>query len=307
MGARQRVVVDDAVDRLVLVLEPDVVADRAQVVAEVDDARTAGSRRRCAAAATGAAIGAGAGPRSVVMAASVADAAHPGRSLRHRSATIRPMSPPEPVPAMSGARCASPSSARGPSGGRWSSASARAPDASRRRWRALELVGRRRARRRARRATPASRRAPDRRAGAPRRRRDVDVIVELMGGDEPARTLIAAALSMGKPSSPPTSTSSPTTGRSSRRSPADRRRAPLRGGGRRRDPGPRPARRRPRRRTGSARARHRQRHDELHPHGDDRRGGRSTTPTSSPRRRGWATRRPTRRPTSRATTRSTSW
>ena len=37
VGARQRVVVDDAVDRLVLVLEPDVVADRAQVVAEVDD------------------------------------------------------------------------------------------------------------------------------------------------------------------------------------------------------------------------------------------------------------------------------
>ena len=37
--ARQRVVVDDAVDRLVLVLERDVVADRAQVVAEVDDPR----------------------------------------------------------------------------------------------------------------------------------------------------------------------------------------------------------------------------------------------------------------------------
>src|SRR5437870_5023294 len=28
---------------------------------------------------------------------------------------------------------------------------------------------------------------------------DVDVIVELMGGDEPARTLMAAALAMGKP------------------------------------------------------------------------------------------------------------
>src|SRR5262245_63522903 len=28
---------------------------------------------------------------------------------------------------------------------------------------------------------------------------EVDVVVELMGGDEPARTLIAAALSMGKP------------------------------------------------------------------------------------------------------------
>ena len=37
VGARQRVVVDDAVDRLVLVLEHHVVADRAEVVAEVDD------------------------------------------------------------------------------------------------------------------------------------------------------------------------------------------------------------------------------------------------------------------------------
>ena len=37
VGARQGVVVDDAVDRLVLPLQPDVVADRAQVVAEVDD------------------------------------------------------------------------------------------------------------------------------------------------------------------------------------------------------------------------------------------------------------------------------
>ena len=37
VGAGQRVVVDDAVDRLVLVLEAHVVADRAQVVAEVDD------------------------------------------------------------------------------------------------------------------------------------------------------------------------------------------------------------------------------------------------------------------------------
>ena len=36
MGRGQRVVVDDAVDRLVLVLEADVVPDRAQVVAEMD-------------------------------------------------------------------------------------------------------------------------------------------------------------------------------------------------------------------------------------------------------------------------------
>ena len=35
--ARQGVVVDDAVDRLVLALERDVVADRSQIVAEMDD------------------------------------------------------------------------------------------------------------------------------------------------------------------------------------------------------------------------------------------------------------------------------
>ena len=39
VGARQRVVVDDAVDRLVLVLQPHVVADRAELVPEVDHAR----------------------------------------------------------------------------------------------------------------------------------------------------------------------------------------------------------------------------------------------------------------------------
>ena len=39
MGRRQRVVVDDAVDGVVLLLERDVVPDRAEVVAEVGDAR----------------------------------------------------------------------------------------------------------------------------------------------------------------------------------------------------------------------------------------------------------------------------
>ena len=38
VGARQGVVVDDAVDRLVLPLQRDVVADRPEIVAEVDDA-----------------------------------------------------------------------------------------------------------------------------------------------------------------------------------------------------------------------------------------------------------------------------
>ena len=39
VGARQRVVVDDAVDRLVLVLQAHVVADRTELVPEVDHAR----------------------------------------------------------------------------------------------------------------------------------------------------------------------------------------------------------------------------------------------------------------------------
>ena len=42
--ARQGVVVDDAVDRLVLGLQPDVVADGPQVVAEVDDPRRLDAR-----------------------------------------------------------------------------------------------------------------------------------------------------------------------------------------------------------------------------------------------------------------------
>ena len=130
---------------------------------------------------------------------------------------------------------------------------------------------------------------------------DIDVIVELMGGDEPAHTLIAAALSMGKPvvtankhviahHGPELEAIARRTGRG----------APVRGRGRRRDPGPRAARRRPRRRTGSSRVR-----------GivngttnfiltrDDRRGRRrSTTRPRSPRRSGSATPRPTRPATS---------
>ena len=88
-----------------------------------------------------------------------------------------------------------------------------------------------------------------------------------MGGDEPARTLIAAALSMGKRGRHRQQARHrpPRPGARGDR-PADRRGAPLRGRGRRRDPGPRAARRatspanRDRPRSG-----HRQRHDELHP------------------------------------------
>ena len=76
---------------------------------------------------------------------------------------------------------------------------------------------------------------------------DVDVVVELMGGDEPARTLIAAALARRQGrrdrEQARARASRPGARGGSR---ADRRAAPLRGGGRRRDPRPGPARAGPR-------------------------------------------------------------
>ena len=77
---------------------------------------------------------------------------------------------------------------------------------------------------------------------------EIDVIVELMGGDEPAHTLIAAALSMGKRGRHRQQARHrpPRPGARGDR-PADRRRAAVRGRGRRRDPGPRAARDGPRR------------------------------------------------------------
>ena len=95
VGARQGVVVDDAVDRLELGLQRDVVADRAQVVAEVDDPgrldpredpRSLDGRRRAAR---------GQGRARSSWLASVADADHPSMPAREApngSATIRAMS-----------------------------------------------------------------------------------------------------------------------------------------------------------------------------------------------------------------------
>ena len=47
-----------------------------------------------------------------------------------------------------------------------------------------------------------------------------DVVVELIGGTDPARTYVLDALRAGRPSSPPTSSCSPSTARSSSASPA---------------------------------------------------------------------------------------
>ena len=77
---------------------------------------------------------------------------------------------------------------------------------------------------------------------------EVDVVCELMGGDEPARTLIAAALGAGKAV---VTANKHVIAHHGRRTRSDRsphgRPAPLRGRGRRRHPGRQPARRRPRR------------------------------------------------------------
>ena len=84
----------------------------------------------------------------------------------------------------------------------------------------------------------------------------IDVIVELMGGDEPAHTLIAAALAMGKAVVTANKHVIAHHGAELEADrPPERRRAPVRGGGRRRDPGPRAARLRPCRPTGSTRVR----------------------------------------------------
>ena len=115
--ARQRVVVDDAVDRLVLGLEADVVADRAQVVAEMDDPGRLDPEKMRGRAA-GASSGAGAGASSVVMARECSRRRSPRRSLRavgyHSADVAHPPAPRhERRP-----RCASACSAPGPSGAR---------------------------------------------------------------------------------------------------------------------------------------------------------------------------------------------
>ena len=100
---------------------------------------------------------------------------------------------------------------------------------------------------------------------------DVDLVVEVIGGIEPARELITAALAAGKPVVTANKELLANVGVELFEA-AERagRRPALRGGRRRRHPDRAGAAREPARRADLAGDGHRQRHDELHPHEDDR-------------------------------------
>ena len=122
-----------------------------------------------------------------------------------------------------------------------------------------------------------------RRRGRRWSRAGVDVVVEVIGGIEPARTLLLAAM---QPASSVVTANKAllaedgaTLHAAARRS---RGRPVLRGVGRRRDPAAAPAARVAGRRQGHPGARHRQRHHQLHPDPDGR-DRRRASPTRWPR------------------------
>ena len=95
----------------------------------------------------------------------------------------------------------------------------------------------------------------------------VDVVVEVIGGIEPARSLILAALQQGKPVVTANKELLANVGdRALRGRGARRGRPALRGIGRGRHPAHPPAARVARRREDPPGHRNRQRHDQLHPH-----------------------------------------
>ena len=128
-----------------------------------------------------------------------------------------------------------------------------------------------------------------------------------MGGDEPAHTLIAAALSMGKhvvtANKHVIAHHGPELEAIARRTGAALRFEAAVGGG---IPVLGPLASDLAANRVEPRPRHRQRHDELHPDRDDRRGDPQDYATPSPRPSGSATPRPIRPATSRGSTRSTS-
>ncbi len=198
--AREGVVVDDAVDRLVLPLEPDVVPDRAKVVADVrragrlDPGEDPWSRGR---------RGDGGGGRRDLgrhRGPSVADAPCP--PITSPSATIpgdaRPPSRPASVSrpplrvGMLGAGTVGHAVIEGLTAPPRTHSPARTAPRSSSGGIAVRDLGPGTRRRAPRPALLTD--APAHLVADP----ETDVIVEVMGGDEPARTLIAAALGAGK-------------------------------------------------------------------------------------------------------------
>ena len=198
VGARQRVVVDDAVDRLVLVLEHHVVADRAQVVAEVDEPGRLDAREDPRSRG-GAAVGAGAGASSTVIGAECT-----GWPRRARRGPRSLPSPPAHHPVTRGPVSIQPLRVGVIGAGTVGREVVRA---FLERSAAPRPVRRRAARPGRRSPTEVDRaidardpRGPADRRARPTwsRRRTIDVVVETMGGDEPARTLIVAGARHGQ-------------------------------------------------------------------------------------------------------------
>ena len=204
--------------------------------------------------------------------------------------------------------CASPSSVRGRSGVRSCAACSRRPNARASDGRPLVLVG-----------VAARDIDKARAAGIPAELLtdapahlvadpEIDVVVELMGGDEPARTLIAAALGAGKPvvtaNKHVIAHHGPELEAIARRAEVPLRFEAAVGGG---IPVLGPLAERPRREPRSTASGASSTARPTHILTCDGRATGAPTPTSWPRPRRRATRRPTRAATSRATTRPTSW
>ena len=276
MGAGERVVVDDAVDRLVLVLQHHVVPDRAQVVAQVDDpgrldagedARTAGRAPR------------GRRRRNELDGHRGGSVSEAGPGPTYPRATFATIAPTPSPAARSHRERSAPARRRHRRRHRRPRGRARLPRA---------VPPPRAARRRAARAGRGRGEvhgARDRRRASPRSCSRTRPRTWSRATRWTSSWRRWAAPSRPTRSWPPpwpparawsrrTSTSWPTTARSWSASRARRRDVPLRGGGRRRDPAARPDRPGPRGEPHLAGARHRQRDHQLHAHGDDPRGPR---------------------------------
>ncbi len=134
---------------------------------------------------------------------------------------------------------------------------------------------------------------------------EIDILVELIGGIEPAKTFVLEAIEAGKHVVTANKALLPGGARHLRGRGRKRRGGRLRGQRRRRHPGDQVPQRGAGGQPHPVDHGHHERHGQLHPHPHDRRG--HTLPRCSPRRSGWGLPRPIRATTSRASTRPTSW